>query len=264
MVVLLGSDTAEELFGNENPLGKEVNIEGQLFTVIGMAEPSEVGVWRRQESRGQQGLLAAEYIAQAASRTEAALDQHQATSHDDVPKAIDEIRELLRRRRKVAFDKPDNFAVFTPDSISDVWNQLTGMLFIVMFAISSVGLIVGGVGVMNIMLVTVTERTREIGVRKAIGARKTRHPAAVHARSDHSDRDRRGDRRPVRQPSSYGAIPGSLAFPASPHVHRSGRVFGFAPPPAWDCCSEFIRRGKRRISIRSSRCGTNKLACARP
>ena len=93
--------------------------------------------------------------------------------HEYLPEAIEEIINVLRKRRRVGFGKPNDFAINTQDTFLDLYNQLTGAVYLVMIVISSIGLLVGGIGVMNIMLVSVKERTREIGIRKAIGARSS-------------------------------------------------------------------------------------------
>jgi putative ABC transport system permease protein len=92
---------------------------------------------------------------------------------EELAEAIEQVRNVLRQRRKVPYGKPDDFAIMTQDTLVDLYNQLTGAAYLVMVVISSIGLLVGGIGVMNIMLVSVKERTREIGIRKAIGARSS-------------------------------------------------------------------------------------------
>ena len=171
-VCILAHDTWEELFGDQNAIGKEVNIETGMYTVIGVLDK------RKQPFGG--GKNQADNMAYFPLTTFHNLhpedkDMWVSVKYDD-PKnkslVEEEIRERLRIMRKVRVDKPDDFEIFGPDSLSKLWGQLTGGLVLFMIAVSSVGLMVGGVGVMNIMLVSVTERTREIGVRKAIGATK--------------------------------------------------------------------------------------------
>jgi len=171
-VCVLGHDTAEDLFGSEPAVGKEVAIESGLYTVIGVLDK------RKQPFGG--GKNPNDNVVDFPLGTFHNLhpeekDMWVSVKYDDPKnKALveEEIRELLRVRRKVKVEAPDNFEIFGPDSLSKLWDQLTGGLVAFMIAVSSVGLMVGGVGVMNIMLVSVTERTREIGIRKAIGATK--------------------------------------------------------------------------------------------
>ena len=171
-VCIIAHDTWEQLFGDQNAIGKEVNIETGMYTVIGVLD------LRKQPFGG--GKNQADNMVYFPLTTFHNLhpedkDMWVSVKYDD-PKnkslVEEEIRERLRIMRRVRVDKPDDFEIFGPDSLSKLWGQLTGGLVLFMIAVSSVGLMVGGVGVMNIMLVSVTERTREIGVRKAIGATK--------------------------------------------------------------------------------------------
>jgi len=171
-VVILGHDTADQLFGDQLAVGKEVNIETGLYTVIGVLDKRKQPFGGGKNPNDNMAIFPFGTFHNLHPEDK---DLWVSVKYDD-PKnkslVQEEIRELLRIRRKVRVEAPDDFEIFGPDSLSKLWGQLTGGLVLFMIAVSSVGLMVGGVGVMNIMLVSVTERTREIGVRKAIGATK--------------------------------------------------------------------------------------------
>ena len=169
-VCLLGHDTAEDLFGTEDPIGKDVTVATGLYTVIGVVDKRKqpFGSGKNPADNGIYFPLGTFHNLYPELK-----DMYIALRYDDQKNknlVEEEIREMLRIRRKVKVQANDNFEIMSPDSLTRLWGQLTGGLVLFMIAVSSVGLMVGGVGVMNIMLVSVTERTREIGVRKAIGA----------------------------------------------------------------------------------------------
>ena len=169
-VIVIGYDLNKALFPGEDALGKAVNIAGTPYEVVGILEKSK-GSFLQGDGNDKQAFIPYKsYRKHNPTHDEHFISALAAPGRKDA--AEDEVRTILRQRRKVAFNAPDNFGISSAAQIADQFRQITASIALLTVAISSIGLLVGGVGVMNIMLMSVTERTREIGVRKALGARK--------------------------------------------------------------------------------------------
>jgi putative ABC transport system permease protein len=167
-VAVVGQDVEKGLFAHVDPIGKYILVNGHEFQVIGtMVRPAAsffgdtdtrvllpYGAMQKMYPNARENAIVVTALA------------------GKLPQALDEVRTVLRVDRRVPYAKPDNFALSTAEQMVDDFRQITAVTFLVMVVLSSIGLLVGGIGVMNIMLVSVTERTFEIGIRKAIGARR--------------------------------------------------------------------------------------------
>ena len=169
-VAFIGETLREEFFGGIDPLGKEIRIRGSKYTVVGVAKKRGSLFGNDQDSFviipvephirmfGDPGRRAGIFV--------------KASSLETLEDAMDQVRLVLRSRRQVPFNEPDDFNMITADNLLASLNAITRIFRLSLVGISSIALVVGGIVVMNIMMVSVTERTREIGIRKAIGARK--------------------------------------------------------------------------------------------
>ncbi len=167
-VVMLGENVAPVLFPEGNPIGKDVTIDGSSFQVIGVVEKPKGGFGMGDEDR-RVLIPFSTFRKTFPSATE--LNFRVQAQPNMLNQMVDQITEVLRRRRNVPYDGKDNFSVATAEEQIKEFHNIVGKVAIATVVLSAIGLLIGGVGVMNIMLVSVTERTREIGIRKAIGAK---------------------------------------------------------------------------------------------
>ncbi|MEW5795704.1 MAG: ABC transporter permease [Candidatus Zixiibacteriota bacterium] len=170
-VCVIGTEIEKVLFEGENALGKFVRLKNREFEVVGVYEEAESNFgndyWNRLIS------IPLSTYAKWLPFDKALTLEVRAVTRAKIPQAMEEIIQALRIHRRVPFGNPNNFHLSTQEQFKEQAEQITDVIYVIMIVITSVGLLVGGIGVMNIMLVSVTERTREIGVRKAIGAKRS-------------------------------------------------------------------------------------------
>jgi putative ABC transport system permease protein len=172
-VCVIGASVAENFFPYGSPLDKTIELGGNDFRVVGVLEKREQLFGGGDGQNDQNNIVFMPFsVAHKLKPRAEDLFILAIARQGMLRTALDQVTDLLRVRRQVPFGAPNNFGISTADSIIETFRSITFAVAIAMVAISSVGLMVGGIGVMNIMLVSVTERTREIGIRKAIGGRR--------------------------------------------------------------------------------------------
>jgi len=167
-IAVIGEDVEKALFPGQGAVGKKMEVNGHELEVIGVMFRPSTSMPGQDDTRILLPYFTMQKMFPSARENMLVV----VANHGRLPAAIDEMRAVLRIQRHVALDKPDNFDISTAEQMVEQFRSITAVTALVMIVLSSIGLLVGGIGVMNIMLVSVTERTREIGIRKAIGARR--------------------------------------------------------------------------------------------